>query len=278
MSEFLTANISYKTKLYGLIGNPISHSLSPKIWNESFSALKLDSIYVPFEIEKCNISVLLKSLGVLGLTGLNITAPFKEDAAKACDELSYIAKLTGVVNCIKIENCKIIGWNTDALALLNILYSISAPKKTILIGNGATAKSAIWALKEYGINELELVVRREKKSILNYINCIGLKLKYFDRDLFVNKKSRKTFINTTPLNLKRVLKMKKVENLINSDDIFIDFNYSNKECLTEKIILNYVDGLKLLIEQADIGFKLFTGLNIPKNIFKKYYFRCKLDF
>lgn len=161
--------------LTGLFGHPVAHSLSPVFMNYIFRKLRLNSVYIAFDIPPAQISQALHSLKILNFQGINITIPFKQIAYESVDTLSEDAKLIGAVNCIVNENGKLAGQNTDHLGFIKSLddrkISMSG-KSLILIGCGGSARSALYALVKKGIKDVSLVNRTERNA-MNFIQWAG---------------------------------------------------------------------------------------------------------
>ena len=154
-------SINAATSVYALIGYPVEHSLSPNFWNAAFEKLEMNAVYVALPVIQKEVFSALNGLKASGIKGLNITRPHKESAAKFCDILHEAAKDTDIVNTIKFSESKSEGWNTDATGFLNLLNKHSLnPSKALVIGNGASSKSVIWALKKYGVKNIQQIARK----------------------------------------------------------------------------------------------------------------------
>jgi len=164
--------------LTGLFGHPVTHSLSPVFMNYIFRKLRLNSMYIAFDIPPAQISQALNSLKILSFQGINITIPFKQIAYESVDTVSEDAKLIGAVNCIVNESGKLAGQNTDHLGFIKSLddrkISMSG-KSLILIGCGGSARSALYALVKKGIKDVSLINRTERNAT-HFIQWAGEKL------------------------------------------------------------------------------------------------------
>jgi len=134
-------------KKFCVIGNPIDHSLSPKLHNFWFKRNKIDAIYEKKLINEKEIPKLIESIRKTEINGANVTVPFKNSVIPFLDDLSSEAKKTNSVNTICIEEDKIIGHNTDIagfeLALRYINYDVKR-KKAFIIGAGGVCPSIIF--------------------------------------------------------------------------------------------------------------------------------------
>lgn len=139
---------------YGLIGYPLSHSFSKKYFTEKFEKENIsDSEYLAFPIEKIELlPQLIKDNPTL--KGLSVTIPYKESVIPFLDELDETAKKIGAVNCIKISNGRLIGYNTDAFGFRQSIkpFLESHHERALIIGTGGASKAVEYVLKEIGID------------------------------------------------------------------------------------------------------------------------------
>ena len=154
-------------KKFCVIGNPIDHSLSPKLHNFWFKRNKIDAIYEKKLLNEKEIPKLIESLRKTEINGVNVTIPFKNSVIPFLDDLSSEAKKTNSVNTICKEEDKIIGHNTDIagfeLALRYINYDVKR-KKALIIGAGGVSPSIILALKNMGCENIYLTNRTFEKA------------------------------------------------------------------------------------------------------------------
>jgi shikimate dehydrogenase len=141
--------ISGKTRVYGLIGDPIEHSLSPVMHNAAFEALKLDCIFLAFKVKPAEIGNAVNGLRALGILGLNVTMPHKTAVIPFLYDLNKTAKFVNAVNTIQNENGKLLGFNTDGIGALRALRANGVEpknKKVLLLGAGGAARAIAYAL------------------------------------------------------------------------------------------------------------------------------------
>ena len=154
-------------KKFCVIGNPIDHSLSPKLHNFWLKKNKIDAIYEKKLLNEKEIPKLIESLRKTEINGVNVTVPFKNTIIPFLDNLSSEAKKTNSVNTICIEEGKIIGHNTDIvgfeLALRYINFDVKR-KKALIIGAGGVSPSIIFALKNMGCENIYLTNRTLEKA------------------------------------------------------------------------------------------------------------------
>jgi shikimate dehydrogenase len=181
-------------KIFGLIGATVSHSFSKSYFDEKFFREGLrDYHYELFPLKNiADLEPLLKD--TKGLTGLNVTIPYKEQVFKYLDEVDAFAKKVGAVNVIKIKDGKLKGYNTDSEAFYETIEKW-LPKdkevKALILGTGGSSKAVLEALKKLKI-EFSLVSREAKKGVLTY--------EYLDKHPKIVSESL-LIINTTPLGM-----------------------------------------------------------------------------
>src|SRR5262245_31017020 len=110
--------ITGETEVYGVLGHPVRHSLSPVIHNTAFSALGLDCCYLPFDVEPKNLLKGVQGLAALGIKGFNLTIPHKETIIPILDEVTPEAARIGAVNTVLVRKGRLIGYNTDGLGFV----------------------------------------------------------------------------------------------------------------------------------------------------------------
>ena len=238
-------------KKFGIIGNPIKHSLSPVLHNYWFDKYGLDASYSIIETKDENLKDIIKKIRNHELVGINVTLPFKQKIINQTDKIVNDAELTGSVNTVLLDNDKIIGENTDVFGLqaayLKEIDS-SSYKSALVIGAGGVSPSVILSLQKSGVKEISITNRTHEKCIFlkkrfSYLNIVPWK------DLKDEIKKFDIIINATSLGLK------------NEDDF--DFNFSNTK---ENIF--YIDTIYNPLETKTYKFlkekgrKVFNGLDM----------------
>ncbi len=162
--------ISSKAIKAGLIGDPISHSLSPKIHNFLLEKQGIDGIYLALKIEKNDLKQCVASLVKMGFAGFNVTVPHKEEIFKICDFKSKTASLCKAVNTVIItEDKRIFGHNSDAEGFLKNLQR-GVPdfdlknKVSFLIGAGGAARAAVYSLIKSGAKKIFITNRSQNRA------------------------------------------------------------------------------------------------------------------
>ena len=142
-------------KWYAVIGDPISHSMSPSMHSQWFSDLTIDATYIPVHVKKENLAEAVESLKSLGASGWNVTIPHKEAILPLLDQIDSSAEQMGAVNTVVVEaNGTLTGYNTDGIGFVNSLEEAMGTNlkelSILIIGAGGAARGIAFALKEQG--------------------------------------------------------------------------------------------------------------------------------
>lgn len=278
-------NITGKTKIIGIYGNPIEHSLSPLMHNKAFQALNLDYAYIPFNIKKENLKDAINSIRTLGLVGLNITIPHKEAVITSLDEVSNEARLIGAVNTIVNDNGKLIGYNTDGAgfyqSLIKLTGEIPKNKKIFIIGTGGASRAVAFQLALEEAGKLILTNRNYQKG---YQLAEELANNTKSNIEMVEFKSSKIediipkvdiIINTTPIGMYPNVNDDPIiaPELISPNTIVCDLIYNPYKTLllrkAEDKGCKVVPGIGMLLYQGVLGFEKWTGVKAPVEIMEK---------
>ena len=155
--------VTGKTTVTGIIGSPVSHSLSPVMQNRAFAALGLDWVYVPFPVSRAGLPRAVAGLAALGVAGFNVTIPHKVAIMPLLERVSPEAELIGAVNVVALQDGVLVGYNTDGCGLLEALrrdFGFSPAGRSILVlGAGGAARGAVAALGSAGAASIALANR-----------------------------------------------------------------------------------------------------------------------
>jgi 3-dehydroquinate dehydratase/shikimate dehydrogenase len=150
--------IDHDTRIFGIIGHPVSHSLSPKIQNAAFAAAKLNAVYIPFEVRdvvqfvRRMVRPKTRELD-WSLGGLSVTAPHKSMVMQALDWIDPASREIGAVNTIVVQDDQLLGYNTDAAGFIAALrgeFNATRDAHCAVVGAGGAARACVWALKQEG--------------------------------------------------------------------------------------------------------------------------------
>jgi shikimate dehydrogenase len=159
--------ITGKTKLLGVIGHPVEHSLSPVMHNAALAQLGLDYVYLPFPIAPENLATAIAGFASVGVVGFSVTIPHKQAIIPLLSEISPIAQAIGAVNTVTRQGNGWIGTNTDVegfIAPLQTTYQQNWSEKTaVILGNGGAARAVVAGCVQLGFTEIHLVGRNLQK-------------------------------------------------------------------------------------------------------------------
>ena len=150
--------VSGKTKLCGIIGDPIEHTMSPAMHNAAFAELGLDYCYVPFNVKSEELNKAIVGLRALNIIGVNVTIPHKVTVMPLLDEIDPLAESIGAVNTITNNNGFLRGYNTDAIGFLRALLEKGREpegKNVVVLGAGGASRAISFVLAE---REAQLVI------------------------------------------------------------------------------------------------------------------------
>jgi len=147
----VNARINGRTRLAGIIGWPLDHTLSPAMHNAAYEVLELDWVYIPLPVrDEADLIRVVGAVRVLPFVGLNITMPFKQVMLEMCDEVAMMAKMAGAVNTVHVVDGRLIGYNTDGRGLVETLETEMGfspeGKDVVVLGAGGAAGAAAVSL------------------------------------------------------------------------------------------------------------------------------------
>ncbi len=276
--------ITSKTSFIALIGDPISHSLSPIMQNHALQYLGLDLIYIAIPCQKEDLELVLNSLKKINCKGLNITIPHKAKVFEFCSEISPIANKLKAINTLKLNSKKEwSGTNTDVEGFIYPLKTLNLTKnQSIVLGSGGAARSVIQGLINLNFSTIS-VVSRNKSSLDDLIKNFGNQIKIQgllnndDKTRNLIKKAN-LIVNTTPVGMKTATNE---ENMLpygetfwrslNSKTIVYDLIYNPAPTALLKFSAKkgclIIDGLQMLIAQGIKSLSFWTdGLEVPFHV------------
>lgn len=152
------------TAVYGILGDPIAHSLSPVMQNGAFSAHGMDAVFIPFRVDPNSLGQAVAGLRALNIQGVNVTIPHKEAVCPFLDDVDDAAQLIGAVNTIVNQQGRLVGYNTDGIGLIHSLQTdldfVCSPTTSVVVfGAGGAARAAVVALAQQQVNHICIVNR-----------------------------------------------------------------------------------------------------------------------
>jgi shikimate dehydrogenase len=271
--------IDPKTKIYGLVGHPLEHTASPAIHNAAFRALGLNAVYLVFDVEPTMFEDAIKGLKALKVCGFNVTIPYKERIIPLLTHVDPSAARVGAVNTVKLDGVSLIGYNTDVAGFLAPLLKLNLKLNEItalILGAGGAAKACVRALLDAGCREL-IVLNRSLERALNLSKQHSNRLKVgpLNEESLKEAVSRATLVvNTTPVGMYPNVDESIIPKaLLRSDLIVYDLVYRPPQTKllkeAKEVGATTIPGYKMLLEQAAESFRIWTGLEPPKEAMLK---------
>ncbi|MBU2535245.1 MAG: shikimate dehydrogenase [Chloroflexota bacterium] len=276
------SSITGKTRVCGIIGDPIEHSMSPVMHNAAFEALGLDYAYLPFRVRREELPEAIAGIRALNLVGLNVTLPHKVDVIPLLDRLDAMAERMGAVNTIVNENGVLAGYNTDAPGFLQALLVKGIEpdgKKIAILGSGGAAKGISFILAEAGAS-LVILNRTLPKAeelasqIAQYYHKKLEAMTLSEENMAKALGGADVLVNTTSVGMVPGVDQTPVPaRLLKSDMTVFDIVYNPLETRllreAKAAGARTIDGLDMLVWQGVLAFEKFTGRKAPLEIMKQ---------
>ena len=275
--------INGDTKIYGLIGYPVKHTLSPLMHNAAFCALDINAIYVPFEVKPENLRRNLDCMELVGVCGLNVTVPHKEKVLRHLDDIDREAALIGAVNTIVFKGGRLKGHNTDGRGFVSALkedFGMTPKGRSFFIlGAGGASRAISFSLALRGAARIVIMdIFREKaiklaRELTKKTPCESIALKQDRRAMREMLLNTDVLINATPCGLRHGDPGAIETGLLHGGLCVVDliYNPSTTKLLREakKKGARVSNGIGMLLRQGAGSFRLWTGKNPPPGVMKK---------
>jgi len=262
--------INSETKVYGVIGNPIGHSLSPHIHNAAFRSLGINAVYLPFKVEGdvCNFIDACRGLPV---HGYSVTIPHKQDVLSAIEETDTVSREIGAINTIVNRKGRLVGSNTDWIAAIEAIETALpegglAGKRVALIGAGGTARAIAFGLKAKAA--ATTIYNRTADRAEKLAADVGCEWRpmddigWADADVIANSTSLGMYpaVDATPVP-RAALK----PHMVVFDAVYNPV-WTRLLCDADEAGCRTVSGLHMFVNQAALQFKTWTGLEAPREL------------
>jgi len=273
---------SGKTRVCGVIGDPVAHTLSPTIHNAAFNHLKLDFVFLAFRVKAADLENAMRGMRGLGIHGLNVTMPHKSAVIGYLDEVDSTVKFLGSANTILNKAGKLSGFNTDGVGALKALRENGvalSDKKVLLLGAGGAAKAVAFSFAPEA-GELAILNRAAEKAavLADSLNrVLGKKIvggalspsavqkNLQDADILVNA----TSVGMHP-NINQSLV---VPQWLKPNLTVMDIVYNPVETKLAKDAkaagAKVISGVEMLIYQGAASFEIWTGCSAPIEVMRK---------
>ena len=255
--------ISGNTRVYGVIGDPIAHSLSPQLQNAAFHARKMDAVYLPFLVH--NLRDFLAAIKPLGIRGFSVTLPHKQKILRYLDDCDSLAVAIRAVNTVVVRGeGRLYGYNTDYIGVLRALQQrISLPTSRVLIlGAGGAARAVAFALAQSGASVC--VCARRAREAEKLAQAVG-------GEAVTRARLRKEFfdaiVNATPVGMFPAVERSPLTSHELNCRLVFDLIYRPVETKLLKLAarrgIEIVSGLEMFLAQGAAQWEIWTGERAP---------------
>ncbi|MBI5400345.1 shikimate dehydrogenase [Candidatus Saganbacteria bacterium] len=267
------------TKIVGLIGYPLGHSVSPVMHNAAFKNLHLDFDYTPFEVPPSELEEALNGLRALHVAGFNVTIPHKETVLPLLNEITPLAKIIGAVNCVVNQNGCLVGYNTDGAGFTDSLKAAAkfdpAGKNVVVLGAGGASRAITVMLAESKVKSIVIsdVVSDKACALADYVGSyFGLPVKTAapnGTELQAAIGQAALLVNTTPIGMYPKSAVSPLDEKIKfpSSLLVYDLVYNPRQTKLLKTAAaagcQTCSGLDMLVRQGALAFSLWTGHEAP---------------
>jgi shikimate dehydrogenase len=261
-------SVTGETKLVGLIGDPVSHSLSPRMQNAAFAARGLDWTYVPLNVDAARLEDAVAGIAALGFEGANVTIPHKTATVAFCDELDEVAERAGSVNTLVVRDGQVLASSTDGPAVVGLVEPEGA--SVLVLGAGGGAQAVATSLLDAGASALTVAARDEERA---RALVARLKTLFPDREIAADadwptSASANLLVNATPVRDEVLARLEGVEQVV-------DLAYKPDGTLTGLVAAaqnagceRVVTGLDVLLAQGAASFEKWTGVEAPVDVMR----------
>jgi shikimate dehydrogenase len=264
--------ITGRTRITGIIGDPIAHSLSPLMHNAEFARLGLDFVYVAWRVEPQQLEDAIRGLRALEIAGFNITIPHKEAILPMLDEVQEQAGIIGAVNTVKNENGRLIGFNTDAPGWAEDAAQVIslAGKRVCVIGAGGAARAVCVGAAGKGASEVLIVNRTVERanrladSLTPHFEKTRFSADAISPETAPRIAACQVLVNTTSVGMRSNPGMPIPEAAISEGQFVYDTIYGVGETELLRAAREHGckirDGLGMLVQQGAYAFQIWTGI------------------
>jgi shikimate dehydrogenase len=257
------------TRLVGLIGEPVEHSLSPLMQNAAFAALALDWAYVPLHVQAEALERAVAGLEALGFAGANVTIPHKTAVVGYCDDLDEVAARAGSVNTLVVREGRVLGSSTDGPAVVGLVDPRGA--RVLVLGAGGGAQAVATSLGDAGAESITVAARDAERA-----HALAARLRTLFPEQEVSAESdwpppeggATLLVNATPIREDLVVEPSAGQQVV-------DLAYMQDRSETALVRAarvagceRVVDGLEVLLAQGAASFVRWTGVEAPLGVMR----------
>lgn len=272
------APITGRTRVVGIIGDPVAHSRSPAMHNAAFAALGLDWVYVPFPVAGANVTAAVAAVRALGLAGVNVTVPHKEAVIPHLDALTPLARRIGAVNTIVNRGGRLLGDNTDVHGFAATVRQQRLRLRgchVLIIGAGGAARAVLFALADAGVGRVTIANRTAARASALAQRMRGLRrdtvsLAALADDGLLGDVA--VVVNTTSLGLHATTFPPLAAAATRRGCVFIDLLYGGDTPFLHRARAagrRTCDGAEMLLHQGARAFTIWTGRRAPLSVMRE---------
>jgi shikimate dehydrogenase len=275
-------DITGKTRICGVIGDPIEHTLSPTMHNAAFKEIGLDLVFLALKVTPDQLENAVKGVRSFNMLGLNITMPHKDKIVNYIDELDPSANYLKSVNTILNSNGLLTGYNTDGIGAMQALLQNKIDpkgKKMLILGCGGTARAIAFAAAKT-VDQIVILNRTPRKSreFANKLsNTLKTKIKgdaLTSKSIKRNMQDSQIIINATSVGMDPQDKISLIPpNLIEPSQIILDVVYDPLDTKlikdAKKVGAKTINGVEMLIHQGAASFEIWTNQPAPVEAMRK---------
>ena len=275
-------DVSGKTRVCGVIGDPIEHTLSPIMHNAAFNALKLDYTFLAFKVKPAELENAVNGMRALNIRGLNVTMPHKSTVLNYLDRTDLSAQIVNSVNTVLNKESKLFGFNTDGVGALKALRENGVElkgRKVLLLGAGGAARAIAYAMAKESdelavlnrtVKQAQALAKLLEKTANKKIGTGALS----PREIQQNLQDSDILINATSVGMKPKADESLVApKLLRPDLAVMDIVYSPIETKLAKDAkaagAKVVSGVEMLIYQGAASFEIWTGKSAPVEVMRQ---------
>jgi shikimate dehydrogenase len=260
--------LTSETRLVGLIGDPVSHSLSPRMQNAAFAACGLDWAYVPLPVKAEHLEDAVAGLVALGYAGANVTIPHKTAVVAFCDELDEVVERAGSVNTLVIQGGRVVASSTDGQAVVGLVEA--AGGSILVLGAGGGAQAVATALLDAGAGELTIGARNSERA---HALAARLKTLFPDREVQAEEDWPPLRVATILVNATPVKDEVAVEPAPGQQVVDLAYRHDGEPTALVAAARSagcarVVDGLDVLVGQGAASFERWTGIPAPVEVMR----------
>ena len=272
-------HINSETAVYGVIADPVGHSLSPHVHNAAFEDKGINAVYVPFRVPSDSLAQFMQDAPRLGIKGLSITIPHKEAIAKHLTKVDPAVKSIAAVNTVVFDGAEVIGYNTDYNAAMDCIeYSLGeigakpSPVKNqriLVLGAGGVARPIVYGLKNRG--GLVTIASRTKQRSDRLAEAFDCKAIDWDSR---HRAQCDIIVNCTPIGMHpNVDESPIAKTFLKPSMLVFDTVYNPETTLLIKDARSrnceVITGVEMFVRQAQLQFYLFTKQEAPPNLMRE---------